>query len=1439
MNMRTYQVVVMLAILSTCRSAPAADWPMWRCDAGRRAVSTEQLPADLQLQWTRQFSPRVQAWDDPLNLDLMTYDRVFEPIVMDGRMFVGFNDRDKLTAFDVETGEELWSYFTGGPVRLPGVGWEDKVYFTSDDGYLYCVAAATGELHWEFRGAPGEQKAIGNHRLVSLWPARGGAVIRDETIYFASSIWPMMGTFIYALDATTGEVKWVNDNTGSQFIKQPHSAPSFAGVAPQGALVATDDYLVVPGGRSVPAVLQRSNGVQKYFEINAGGKGTGGSLVMANDERFYVHTRLKGTRAFNLESGLKTAFMPNEPVLADDIAYTAESTDENFFVRAYGPDDKVIWEVEADGRGDLILAGDQLYAAGNDAITTIRLPTADQPAAITQTIPVDGQPERLLASNGRLFAVTLQGSIIAFGSDTKPAVEAQSEDRTALNVNADAAAVVTKLLAATEAEGYALWYGASDEPLIRALAAQSPFSQLAIVDSNQQTVARLQQQIDAAGSYGKVTVHHSQPEAFLAPHYIANIVFVGQKVAAAADKTLLAAIYKSVRPYGGVMHLLAEDNRTELAEAVRAMELEQAEVTISDHSVIVRRVGKLPGSADWTHQHGDIANTVKSDDHRVKLPLGVLWFGGSSNMDVLPRHGHGPPEQVIGGRLFIEGMNSLSARDVYTGRVLWKREFEDLGTYDVYFDETYKDTPLNPQYNQVHIPGASGRGTNYIVTDDRVYMVEGNTCHVLDAATGAILQDIEMPQEESGEQREWGYIGVYGDLLLGGFGYANYRDRNDLTYESDGKLRGNRAGYGPKSLDRAASLGLVVFDRHTGDVMWQADARHSFWHNGIIAGDGKIFCLDRTPELVEAALRRRGKSRADSYRIAAFDAHTGDVEWEITDKVFGTWLGYSKEHDLLLQAGAAANDRLYAEIGQGMAVFHAGDGTLKWKNDSLKYAGPCMLHNDWIITNTNSYAESAGAFHLTDGHQKMATNPLTGEEQPWKMTRAYGCNTVIASEHLLTFRSGAAGFYDLLGESGGGNFGGFKSGCTSNLVVANGVLNAPDYTRTCSCAYQNQTSLALVHMPNLDFWTINPSVSDHTHGGQLQSVGINIGAPGDRRADDGLLWLEYPAVAGPSPLLSVTMNDDAKLFQHHSSSIDTEKQPWVLASGADNVRQVSVRFTLQKEISLQSGLPISHTDDDAEEQENGDVSLTSGDLELVEDGDTQVVGLRFNEVHLERGTEIRSAYIQFVCDEPSSEPTALMISAQDTGHAERFSSDKHDLSSRPKISRELDWSPGKWKRNGSATEHERTVDLAPLVQAVINRNDWNPGNSIAFFISGTGQRTAIAFQGHGESAPQLIVDADESRPADEEPLVASPYRVRLLFASPQTPQTDIRQFDISLQGVTMSEDVTIDPTGPVATRFTEQTFENVMIADELNIELTQKRGEPVLSGIEIQKIEQP
>ena len=114
----------------------------------------------------------------------------------------------------------------------------------------------------------------------------------------------------------------------------------------------------------------------------------------------------------------------------------------------------------------------------------------------------------------------------------------------------------------------------------------------------------------------------------------------------------------------------------------------------------------------------------------------------------------------------------------------------------------------------------------------------------------------------------------------------------------------------------------------------------------------------------------------------------------------------------------------------------------------------------------------------------------------------------------MTFRSGAAGYFDYCNDGGTGNFGGFRSSCTNNLIVAGGLLNAPDYTRTCTCLYQNQTSLAMIHMPEAEMWT---SFGTKEIKGPIQRVGILLGAPGDRKAEDGTLWLEAPSVGGVSP----------------------------------------------------------------------------------------------------------------------------------------------------------------------------------------------------------------------------------------------------------------------------------------------------------------------------------
>lgn len=87
---------------------------------------------------------------------------------------------------------------------------------------------------------------------------------------------------------------------------------------------------------------------------------------------------------------------------------------------------------------------------------------------------------------------------------------------------------------------------------------------------------------------------------------------------------------------------------------------------------------------------------------------------------------------------------------------------------------------------------------------------------------------------------------------------------------------------------------------------------------------------------------------------------------------------------------------------------------------------------------------------------------------------------------------------------------------------------------------------------------------------------------------------------------------------------------------------------------------VNSGNDDAEELNGGgDMYLDSSDLELTYDDSrgNQTVGLRFNEVQIDRGAKIHNAYIQFTVDETEdSNPCNLTFTAQAVDNAEPFTS---------------------------------------------------------------------------------------------------------------------------------------------------------------------------------------
>ncbi len=1148
-------VTLVILVLTAGFAAHGDDWPMWRHNPGRTANSPEELAAELHLMWLNHYPSRTPVWEDTLNQDLMPFDTVFEPVVAGNTVFIGFNDSDKLVALELQTGEERWTFYCDGPVRLPPAIWQDRILFVSDDGYLYCLQVSDGSVMWKRRGGPSERRILGNSRLISTWPARGGPVVVDGVVYWGASIWPFMGIFLYAHDAMTGELVWLNDGESARFRQQPHGgAVSFANVAPQGAFAVNGDALLVAGGRSVPAVFERSTGEFRYYRVGDYNK-TGGSFVATLGEHFFSHYREKVTTAYNLADGDQACSqIGKHPVLAADRFYFsgAEITAvdaQAFQEKPSNWTEAVAWSLAVDASGDLIKAGSRLYAAGDGRITAVEGLGPNQEPRVAWVKAVDGAIERLVAANGVLLAVTLDGRIMAFGSEAvTPVVRPLQPSVTSPPVAALNRAET--ILAQTGIhDGYALVYGPGDGVLVEALTAKSNLY-LVAVSPDPNEVESLRQKFDRLGLYGKrVAVLEGDPFTLELPPYWASLTVVQELDPGKCprDEALLGRLFHAARPYGGTIWLEDSPHNASLKAVCDGSDLPGIECREADNLIIARN-GPLPGSAWWTHNLGNPAQTAKSDDSLVRLPLGLLWFGGSSNLDVLPRHGHGPSEQVIGGRLFIQGMDCMSARDVYTGRVIWKRMLHDLGTYNVYYDATYKNTPTETRYNQVHIPGANVRGTNYVATLDAVYVIQGQEVHVLDAETGVTRNVFRFPPVDPEARKkvypEWGYIGVSGDLLIGGAHFVAFSDVAPLKSEEYSMWT---------DFDRSASRELVAMNRHSGEIAWKSASRHGFLHNGIAIGNGTLYCLDKMPPGIEDRLRRRGIEAEASYTLAALDLQTGEHRWETGENIFGSFLSYSEEYDILLQATRPSRDTVAGEEGKRLIAYSGKNGEVLWDKET-PYATFPILHGERVITETT-------CLNLKTGEPLTRTHPITDLEMPWTWTRAYGCNYPVAAENLLTFRSGAAGFYDLANDGGTGNFGGFKSGCSNSLIVADGVLNAPDYTRTCSCAYQNQTSLAMVHMPEVEVWTFNSLAGPKE---PVAQIGINLGAPGDRRLDDGTLWLDYPDVGGPSPRIEIAaLPEDVEWFRHHSSRIQEGAYPWVAASGAIGLR--TLRIQLQPE----------------------------------------------------------------------------------------------------------------------------------------------------------------------------------------------------------------------------------------------------------------------------------
>lgn len=320
--------------------------------------------------------------------------------------------------------------------------------------------------------------------------------------------------------------------------------------------------------------------------------------------------------------------------------------------------------------------------------------------------------------------------------------------------------------------------------------------------------------------------------------------------------------------------------------------------------------------------------------------------------------------------------------------------------------------------------------------------------------------------------------------------------------------------------------------------------------------------------------------------------------------------------------------------------------------------------------------------------------------------------------------------------------------------------------------------------PNGVFDGVAPGGDDVMTHFDTTQYGVDDPETVEYKEDTGTLLLvshttkEVVEVTETGALISTTdisfapLQNPAGAAYAPSSFDPTKKSLYIVNRGTDNDTDPNENDGTMVEIALTGGPPPDPNNylvlsgaDDAEENSTGGISISSSDLELTFDGSQQTVGMRFSNINVPKGATITRAYVQFMTDEVNTEATNLTIQGQAADNAAIFTFGAFNISSRPRTSASASWSPVAWTTVGLSGTDQRTPELKSVIQEIVNRAGWISGNSLAIIITGTGHRTARAFE-YGTGTEMLHVEFTSGPPTNTAPVVdAGPDRTVNMPAS--------------------------------------------------------------------------
>ncbi len=173
---------------------------------------------------------------------------------------------------------------------------------------------------------------------------------------------------------------------------------------------------------------------------------------------------------------------------------------------------------------------------------------------------------------------------------------------------------------------------------------------------------------------------------------------------------------------------------------------------------------------------------------------------------------------------------------------------------------------------------------------------------------------------------------------------------------------------------------------------------------------------------------------------------------------------------------------------------------------------------------------------------------------------------------------------------------------------------------------------------------------------------------------------------------------------------------------------------------------VNESSDDAEEGVlSGGMDLSSSDLEMPYEDEgmvnPQIIGIRFLDIAVPRGSTIPLAWMWFDVDETKGGtlPVSLIIEGELSPDAVTFSSSAN-ITSRPRTTANTVWVPARWTATHTK---DYTSDISLVIEEIVNQPAWKSGNALVLIIRddpanpSQGLRCAESWDGAGANMDQI------------------------------------------------------------------------------------------------------